>query len=277
MSENDRNEMEKIMKTLQYYGEAFQEANIEKLVTAFNPESKVYWYVPERGGLVTGRPYGWIRGFCKRHKEGTTTKYHTFYEEIDQKGTVAYARFKFVVEEKEGVRDITDYLTLMKFSENWEVVNKSGYYEHIKKEDLEDVLNGKSILPHNVTEEVIMIEKVLQIYADAFHEYDIKKIRKTFHPQMRVNSVNRGTYEFKNQYRPLAVWQEILDEHKKANIKFETEIEKIDQTGTAAVARMKWIAYTPKGTFETTDYLTLLKIDNQWLIVNKSCNTEKID
>ena len=89
---------------------------------------------------------------------------------------------------------------------------------------------------------------------------------------MRLNSVDQDTQKFKNQFRPYAVWREVLETHKSDGVKFETEIKQVDQRGTAAVAIMYWKAITSKGIGHTTDFLTLLKVENSWRIVNKSCH-----
>ena len=76
--------------------------------------------------------------------------------------------------------------------------------------------------------------------------------------------------EFLNEPRPIFRWKEAFSKQKTEKTKFDITIGDIDQTGTSAIAIMKWIAYLPNRTGYTTDFLTLLKIDERWQIVNKT-------
>ncbi len=274
MFTGENEEIEEIEKTIQLYDEAFNEWSIEKLTKAFHHDSMVYWYIPEQERFYKGPCYRWIIGFVENQKEESEVNYYVNVEGIYQTGSVAYSRVRFLADDPENPRDTTDYLTLMKFGENWQVVNKSGHTISLSAEELLERIMNETEIPFNDPEEVRSIGKVLETYAEAFHRWDLECIKKTFHPTMRINSVDLNSKEFKNQYRPYAVWKEVLEEHQAEGIKFETEIMNIDQRGTAAIAVMYWKALTPKGIGHTTDFLTLLKINNNWQVVNKSCNFE---
>lgn len=277
MLDDNKNEILAIEKVIQDYEEAFNEWNIEKLVSSFHPESRTVWFIPERGGYLTGMCYGWIRSFVKNQKEDFRMKFHVTSEEIHQKGTAAYARVRFLIDDPEGPRDTTDYLTLIKFGSNWNVINKSGFTEDITKEDLERRLRDKTDKPHNNPEEIKQIRNVLETYADAFHKYDFSKIEETFHPDVRLTSYNPKKEDFWNDPRPIYRWKEAFSKQEKEKTTFDITIGYIDQTGTAAIALMRWIAHTSTGTGDTTDFLTLLKINGNWLIVNKTCNIDFVE
>ncbi|MCG3258780.1 MAG: nuclear transport factor 2 family protein [Candidatus Heimdallarchaeota archaeon] len=272
MFKGETHEIESIEKTIQLYEEAFNEWDISKLVRAYHPDSMVYWFVPESNRFYNGLCYRWVEEFVKNQVERPEVNYYVNIERINQYGTVAYARVRFLIEDPQDYRDTTDYLTLMKFDSQWKVVNKSGHTIPLEQEELVRRINGDISLPSNDSEEIKRITDNLEIYAQAFHDWDMEKIKQTFHPSMRMNSVVQETHQFKNQFRPYAVWGEVLENHKAEGITFETEIKQIDQRGTAAVAVMYWKATTPEGTGHTTDFLTLLKIENSWKIVNKSCH-----
>ena len=271
MSEN---EIELIKKTLQNYGEAFQEWDIEKLTIAFHPEAMTYWFIPERGGFVKGYCYGWIRMFLRNQKKNPGTKYITFPEEIDYEGFAAYVRYRFLVEDSKYTRDTTDYLTLLKFKEGWNIIHKSGFTKNVSEEELKTIIQEKKETDRNNPDEIKEIERVLDIYADAFHEFDKNKVVQVFHDEMKVNSLDVENNKFRNRFRSLADWVKVIDDHRKMNISFKTEVEKIDQLGSSAVAKMRWFAFREDGTSETVDFLTLLKIEGKWLIVNKTCYSQ---
>jgi hypothetical protein len=267
-------EVNLIKEALQNYGEAFQEWNIEKLTTAFHPEAMTYWFIPERGGFIKGYCYGWIRMFLRNQKEDPGINYIVYPEEIDYEGFAAYVRLRFLVEDSQNPRDTTDYLTLLKFKDGWNIIHKSGFTRDIPLEELQVIIDEKKETNRNNSKELEEIEKVLRIYAEAFHELDKQKIVKVFHNDMRVNSLDIESNKFRNRFRSLADWEKVIDDHKKMKISFKTEVEKIDQLGNSAVAKMRWFAFREDGTSETVDYLTLLKVDGNWLIVNKTCYSQ---
>ncbi|MHA1198017.1 MAG: nuclear transport factor 2 family protein [Candidatus Heimdallarchaeaceae archaeon] len=274
MFNGDNEEIEEIEKTIQLYDEAFNEWDIEKLTKSFHHDSMVYWYIPEQERFYKGPCYRWIIGFLENQKTDPEVNYYVNVESIYQKGSVAYTRVRFLADDTKDPRDTTDYLTLMKFSEAWKVVNKSGHTIPLTSEELLKRVMNDTEIPFNDPDEVKSIKQLLETYADAFHNWNLDSIKESFHSTMRLNSVDEESKEFKNQFRPYAVWKEVLEEHKAEGIKFETEIKHIDQRGTAAIAVMYWKAQTPKGMRHTTDFLTLLKVDGKWAIVNKSCNFE---
>jgi hypothetical protein len=268
------NEINSIKRTLKYYGEAFQEWDIEKLTKAFHPEAMTYWFAPERGGFIKGYCYGWIRMFLRNQKDKPPIKYITFPEEIDFEGTAAYVRFRFLVDDAKNTRDTTDYLTLLKFKEGWNIIHKSGFTRNVSEEELKTIIEEKRESDRDNPEEMKEIKRVLSIYADAFHELDENKVIKVFHNDMRVNSLDIENNKFRSRFRSLADWIKVIDDHRKMNISFKTEVEKIDQLGSSAVAKMRWFAFRDDGISETVDYLTLLKVDRRWLIVNKTCYSQ---
>ena len=274
MFNGENEEIEEIEKTIQLYDEAFNEWNIEKLTKAFHPDSMVYWYIPEQKRFYNGSCYRWVPDFIQYQKEESEVNYYVNVESIYQIGTVAYSRVRFLADDPDDPRDTTDYLTLMKFGDLWQVVNKSGHTIPLSTEELLQRVMNDTEIPYNDPEEVESIRELLNTYAEAFHDWKIDCIKKTFHPSMRLNSVDQESNKFKNQYRPYAVWREVLEDHQAKGITFETEIKHIDQRGTAAIAIMYWKAFTPEGIGHTTDFLTILKIDGKWNIVNKSCNFE---
>ncbi|MCE7742741.1 MAG: nuclear transport factor 2 family protein [Candidatus Heimdallarchaeota archaeon] len=274
MFNGENEEIEEIEKTIQLYDEAFNEWNIEKLTKAFHYDSMVYWYIPEQDRFYKGPCYRWIIGFIENQKENPEVNYYLNIESVYQFGSVAYSRLRCLIDDPEDPRDTTDYLTLMKFGDEWQVVNKSGHTIPLTAEELLERVMNDSEIPFNDPNEVKSIEQLLETYATAFHDWNLDCIKESFHPAMRLNSVDKETAEFKNHFRPYAVWNEVLQEHKAEGVRFETEVKHIDQRGTAAVAVMYWKAHTPEGIGHTTDFLTLLKVDGKWTIVNKSCNFE---
>ncbi len=274
MLEDDKKEIEEIKKVIQDYSDAFNSWNAEKLVKAFHSESMVYWYRPERNYFYKGMCYAWLDGFFDNQRENPGINYHVTPEEIHQRGNAAYARVRFLIDDPEEPRDTTDYLTLLKINSRWKIFNKSGHTVNISREELLKRIKEKTVFLKNEPAEIRQIQQVLKTYADAFREWDIGKIKETFHPEMRINLFDKKLEKLKNSFRSLPMWKESFEYHINEGITFDITFGDIDQTGTAAVATMKWIAHTPNGTGDTLDFLTLLKIEDKWLIVNKSCDID---
>lgn len=276
MKINDPSEIKLITKTLQNYTKAFQKWDIIKLVAAFHPEAKIAWYIPERGEYISGMCYSWVRSFIENKKEKLVIIYSTFDEKIDQSGTAAYVRFRVLIEDEENSRDTTDYLTLLKFGEEWNIIHKSGFTIDKPVDEIIKIKEEHTETSRNVPQELELITLKLKTYAKAFNEWDIEKIKAVFHPEVRVNYVDVETNKFRCQTRSIGVWKEVFEEHKKSNVTYKTQIELIDQLGTSAVVRMRWLAMKENSRAVTIDYLTFLKIDGDWLIVNKTCHSEEI-
>jgi Putative lumazine-binding len=109
----------------------------------------------------------------------------------------------------------------------------------------------------------VPLENYLQAHAGGNPEL----IRKAFHADARITAfregklVNLSTEEFASRFNGKAA----DDEAKR-----KRSIESIDISGNAAIAKI--ILDYP--TVKFTDYMTLLKIGDEWKIVNKSFYAE---
>ena len=113
------------------------------------------------------------------------------------------------------------------------------------------------------------IEKVVQLYFDALNKHDFGKIEEAFWLEAKILGITP-----KNNFRINTTdnWEERFRDpaDKELEEKTTTSIEDIDISGNAAVAKVKWIIKETEQTFECIDYLSLLRIENTWKIVNKS-------
>ena len=104
------------------------------------------------------------------------------------------------------------------------------------------------------------IEKVLNDYMIGGMERDAERVVSAFHPQAMMKYIRDGAYKEVNA-------REFFGAGKPGpKLERTNEIVSIDITGHAAVAKIA-LKYKDK---QFTDYMTLLKIDGQWLIINKS-------
>lgn len=109
----------------------------------------------------------------------------------------------------------------------------------------------------------VMIENVIQNYFQGYQLAETSLIKKAFHADTRLLSVDNNQLD-KTEMKD---WLKSLEDRKvRGDIrKGELKIHSIDQTENSAVVKLS-IDF-PK--FQFTDYLSLLKIEGKWLIVGK--------
>ncbi len=117
------------------------------------------------------------------------------------------------------------------------------------------------------------IKRVVQLYFDGLNKHDFSKIEEAFWLKAKILGITPNE-EFRINLTDN--WKERFQNppNKELEERTTTLIESIDITGNAAVAKVKWIIRETNKTFECTDYLSLLRIDNVWKIVNKSWSGE---
>ena len=107
------------------------------------------------------------------------------------------------------------------------------------------------------------LENYIRGHATGQGEY----FRKAFHPDAKLFAIRDGKYWqlTSEEYIARAAGKPAADEAQR-----KRTIESIDITGNAAVAKI--VLDYPQVKF--TDYMSLLKIDGEWKIVNKTFYTE---
>lgn len=115
-----------------------------------------------------------------------------------------------------------------------------------------------------------MIEAVIQDYFEGYQKADVALIKKAFHPNTRLLSVDQG----KLDVTEMNDWLKNLeDRHNRGDIrKGKLTVVSIDQTNESAIVKLK-IQFEA---FAFTDYLSLLKVDGNWIIVGKIYDFTKL-
>jgi len=108
-----------------------------------------------------------------------------------------------------------------------------------------------------------MIELTIQNYFEGYQKAEAELIKKSFHKDVKLLSSSDGILEI----TLLDDWLKNLDERKKAGDyrRGELKIESINQTAEAAAVKLKIRFHET----EFTDYLSLLKLEGNWIIVGK--------
>ena len=108
------------------------------------------------------------------------------------------------------------------------------------------------------------IRQTVQYYFDGGRNRDSLALRKAFHPDARMLFAREG----KLVVVPIAEYITRVGSEKAepgAVDSTERKVVSVDVEGDAAVAKLE--LRRPDGVL--TDYMSLLKVDGQWLIVNK--------
>ena len=88
---------------------------------------------------------------------------------------------------------------------------------------------------------------------------DMEAFRRAFHPSARLQVVRDGAYA------EVSLEEYLAPVTPRTSTDRQTRVTLLDLTGTAAVARVEIVS----GDWLITDYLSLLKVDGRWQIVNK--------
>jgi hypothetical protein len=149
-----------------------------------------------------------------------------------------------------------DYFALLKIGGEWKIVNKSFH--------VQPRTNPAEKISFKMTdEEKRAVSVPLENYVRAHAAGDPEFIRKAFHPEAKVmffanDKFNQWSAE---EFAARFTGKPAADEDKR-----KRSFEIIDVSGNAAIAKV--VLDYP--TVKFTDYMTLLKIDGEWKIINKT-------
>lgn len=108
------------------------------------------------------------------------------------------------------------------------------------------------------------IRQTVQLYFDGMYHSDLEKLKKAFHPTAAL----MGYFSGNLTHIPLEKWLGMVEARPspaKNGEEYNMRLVSMDLTENVAMVKVKdwylglWF----------TDYLSLMKIEDQWLIVNK--------
>jgi protease I len=110
-----------------------------------------------------------------------------------------------------------------------------------------------------------LIAQTVQLYFNGMYNGDVESLQKAFHPEAYLFGYLRGDY----MHFSAKDWFNIVKDRpvpSKEGEKYDMKIVSTDVTGEVAVVK---VADLYMG-LRFTDYLTLSKIEGNWVIVNKA-------
>ena len=146
-------------------------------------------------------------------------------------------------------RLFTDYMTLLKIAGEWKIVNKTAY-------SIGDPNNNKAASV-NIPELLAPIKRLIQAYQSG----DIAPLSKVYQKDAKIMSIQKGRFQavdlntFIGNFKQQFAKHELIKEH---------QIQNLDATGNAALVKVLF-QYSESS---SAHYLSLLKVDGMWKIVN---------
>jgi len=114
-----------------------------------------------------------------------------------------------------------------------------------------------------------MIRQTVQDYFDGLYHSDVETLKKVFHVNAQVVGFYKGNPVFQSLEGFLEIVEGTPAPFEKGE-EYDMKIVSIEVTGDEAIAK---VADLYLG-LRFTDYLSLLKINGEWVIVNKMFNHE---
>ena len=141
-------------------------------------------------------------------------------------------------------------------------------------------LNGyhviNSFMEISSAEEKKRIIQKLQLFINGHLERDMKKLEKSLYVNSRYSKVLQDENKVRLEDRTIEDWAKIIQTLRTSKDNCIVKIEDIKIHETIAFAQLKWIAKWPAVIEETVDFLTLIKFQGEWWIINKACHTSYI-
>jgi hypothetical protein len=117
---------------------------------------------------------------------------------------------------------------------------------------------------NTIANDIELIQQTVECYIDGTYHSDVEKIKKALHP----NYMDIGYFEGKLVFEPLEEYLKYIKDSptpSESGEEFDAKIVSIDVTGNAAVVKLISVALGQR----STDYLSLLNVDGNWVIVGE--------
>ncbi len=188
----------------------------------------------------------------KLRDEKIAAQTKSYIDRIEVAGNVAVAKLGLHYPG----RHFTDYMTLLKIDGEWKIVNKIAY-------SVRDPKNNAAMRA-DIDAVKVPLENYIMGHKTGKAEY----MRKAFHTEGKLMSMRGGKYTTTDFEKFFGYFK---GKPAKDEAMRKRWIESIDVTGNIAVGKI--ILDYP--TVKFTDYMALLKIGDEWKIVNKAFYAER--
>ncbi len=124
--------------------------------------------------------------------------------------------------------------------------------------------------------EIRKIEDIVYLYIEGLYDRKFNLLEKAFWKESRNIGI---TAENEFWFKTMEFWKKkcSIPLESKLSENREISIESIDYWHNSAVVRVKMVVTHPERIYECTDFLSLLKIENEWKIFNKLWSARNIE
>ena len=246
-------EKEAVRIPLENYLQGHATGNGDFHQKAFYPESRLLFV---RDGKFTQRTSAeYIKGASGKAADDEA-KRKRWIELVDVQGNAAIGK---IILDYPGTYFV-DYFALLKIDGEWKIVNKSFHAQPRTKPE-EKI--GFKMTDEDKRAVAVPLENYIKAHATGDGEF----IRKAFYTDAKVMFFAGGKF---NQWTVEEFAGRFAGKPAADEAQRKRSFEVIDVAGNAAIAKVS-LDYP---TVKFTDYMTLLKIDGEWKIINKTFYAE---
>jgi hypothetical protein len=245
----NNSEAEAVKVALNNYLQAHATGNGEFHQKVFYPESRLLWV---RDGKFTQRTSAeYIKGSTGKPAPDEANR-KRWIEMVDVQGNAAIA--KIILDYP--TTYFVDYFALLKIDGEWKIVNKS-FHAHSRTNPTEKV--SFTTTPDDKKAVAVPLENYFK--AQATDNADL--VRRAFHAEGKLMFISEGKFTqwSVEDFAKFFVGKPRPDENKR-----KRSFEILDVAGNVAIAKVT----LDFPNINYTDYMTLLKIDGEWKIINKT-------
>lgn len=236
---------------LENYIKGHATVDVEHTKKAFHPTGML---MAIREGAYSAQSFAdYITSLTGRKPAADERERRRYIEAVDVVGNAAIAK---VVSDYPTAKYV-DYMALLKVEGEWKIVNKT----YFSQKKVPAPAKGDDASEKDAVR--IPLENYLKAHATGNGEYH----KKAFHTDGQLIFIREGKYTTRSfaEYIAGSSGRPQADEDKR-----KRWVENIDVAGNAAVAKI--ILDYPNA--KLTDYMSLLKINGEWKIVNKIFTSE---
>ena len=242
------NEIDEVRKPLENYLKNHIKGDSEQLGKSMHSVGRLTYI---RDGKYTAVDFPkYLTGWKMRDKE-VQAQTSSFIESIEITGNVAVAKLIL----RYPAVHFTDYMTLHKIDGEWKITNKVAYSVRDPKNNSPEFLN--------IEDAKVPLENFIR----SLETNDVELIKKAFYTQGEV------MYLYDKKLNSIPFDKYIADFPKKPaadEAQRKRRIESINITGNVGIGKL--VLEYPDVKF--TDYMTIMKIGDEWKITNKASNIE---
>ena len=246
-------ETEAVRLPLENYLQGHATGKGEFHLKAFFPEARLLFV--RDGKLAQRTSAEYIKGASGKAADDEAKRSRRI-EMVDVSGNAAIGK---IILDYPGAYFV-DYFALLKIDGEWKIVNKSF---HVQQRANADEKIAFKMTDEDKKAVAVPLENYLKAQATGNGDF----IRQAFHAETKVMSLRDGKFNQMSAQEFAAFFKgtPAPDEAKR-----KRTFEILDVAGNAAIAKV--VLDYPNVKF--TDYMTLLKIDGEWKIINKSFYAE---